>query len=66
MNSPKCLLKRIWILQVHTLILYVRLTAVSQNRGMELVKILNHLHTFPFSKSATEKIWKFILLFKET
>lgn len=56
MNSPKCLLKRIWILQVHTLILCVRLTAVSQNRGMELVKILNHLHTFPFSKSATEKI----------
>lgn len=38
---------------------------VNQNRGVELVKILNHLHTRSFSKSAMEKIWKFIFLFKE-
>lgn len=29
---------------------------VNQNRGVELVKILNHLHTRSFSKSAMEKI----------
>lgn len=65
MNSLKCLLKCIWILKVRILILCVRLIARSQNRGIELLKILNHLHTYSFSKSATEKIWKFILLFKK-
>lgn len=65
MNSLKCLLKRNWILKVRILILCVRLIALSQNRGIELLKILNHLHTYSFSKSATEKIWKFILLFKK-
>lgn len=66
MNSPKCLLKHIWTLQVYTLILCVRLRAVSQNRGTELVQILNHLHTCPLCKAATEKIRKFILPFEGT
>ena len=37
---------------------------VNQNRGVELVKILNHLHTRSFSKSAMEKNLKVYLTFQ--